>query len=229
MRKSLIALLIASCFGSASAKETLEVTKNNIKFALTATASNPKYLYIVMPGGHGQLGLTQANDKIENQVPFNFLIRTRDLMADEDIVVAAADATDNPDIISSIIAHVKERFPNVQTYIAGTSRSVENTKSLAKTMDQTIAGFVHTASHNSIASFDTRQFKSRHLLAHHEYDGCDGYNSYGSDYNAKKFGTELIMIKGGYSKGNVCGGNSHHGFLGVEQEVIAKIKAWIKR
>jgi len=229
MRKTILALILSGLLGNSSA-ETLEIPNERVKYALINKASSPKYLLIVMPGGHGKLALDKnVNGSVSNIMSENFLIRTRDLIADEDIIVAATDATHNPEHILDIIKDVKIKYPNIRTYIAGTSRSVLNTRSLSTSLDGIVEGFIHSASHISIDEFDTRLFKSRHLLAHHIYDQCPGYGSYGSEKNSKKYGTELILMKGGYNAGPACQGMSYHGFLGIEQTITSELKKWIKR
>jgi len=229
MRKTILGLMLAGLLVNSSA-ETLEIPNERVRYALTNKATSPKYLLIVMPGGHGKLALEKnVNNSVSNIMPENFLIRTRDLMADEDIIVAATDATHNPDHILDIIKDIKIKYPDIKTYLAGTSRSVLNTRSLSTPLDGIVEGFIHSASHISIDDFDTRNFKSRHLLAHHIYDQCPGYGSYGSEKNSKKYGTELILMKGGYNAGPACQGMSYHGFLGIEQSITSELKKWIKR
>jgi hypothetical protein len=38
---------------------------------------------------------------------------------------------------------------------------------------------------------------------------------------------ELIPVKGGISRGNPCEAYAHHGFNGIESEVVNKIGAWV--
>ena len=66
---------------------------------------------------------------------------------------------------------------------------------------------------------------------HHELDGCK-YSLYSdlpklrSQLNPKAF-TEILSITGGTTESSPCEGRSHHGFQGVESEVILKIVSWI--
>ena len=70
------------------------------------------------------------------------------------------------------------------------------------------------------------------LVVHHEQDGC-GVCEYQhiprlmGKINAvsKK---ELLTFKGGYSRGDPCGGLAYHGFNGIEKDVVEKIAAWIQ-
>ena len=40
--------------------------------------------------------------------------------------------------------------------------------------------------------------------------------------------TELLTFEGGVDIGNPCEARGHHGFSGIEAEVVEKISAWIK-
>ena len=40
--------------------------------------------------------------------------------------------------------------------------------------------------------------------------------------------TELLTFEGGVDIGNPCEARGHHGFSGIEAEVVKKISAWIK-
>jgi hypothetical protein len=69
------------------------------------------------------------------------------------------------------------------------------------------------------------------LIVHHELDGCK-YSLFSdlpklrSQLNPKAF-TEILSITGGTTGSSPCEGRSHHGFQGVESEVILKIVSWI--
>ena len=40
---------------------------------------------------------------------------------------------------------------------------------------------------------------------------------------------ELLSFDGGTSKGDPCEAFAHHGYAGIEGEVVAKIGAWVVR
>lgn len=69
------------------------------------------------------------------------------------------------------------------------------------------------------------------LIVHHELDGCK-YSLFSdlpklrSQLNPKAF-TEILSITGGTTGSSPCEGRSHHGFQGVESDVILKIVSWI--
>jgi hypothetical protein len=45
----------------------------------------------------------------------------------------------------------------------------------------------------------------------------------------RKYGTELIEMSGGTSTGDDCEAYAHHGYNGIEQATVDRIKAWIAK
>lgn len=189
----------------------------------------PKYVVILMPGGSGRLEPEMREGKVVFKGRGNFLIRSRALFTDTDMVAIATDSTGSPERMGAITEDVARRFPGARVYVIGTSRSTQSTMQLAERMDGKVAGFVHTSSMNGIARFDTRPLKSRHLIVHHKNDACH-VTGYGTAlYNHEQFGTAFITMEGGVSQGDPCEAFAHHGYHGVEKEAVAKIKTWIRQ
>ena len=70
------------------------------------------------------------------------------------------------------------------------------------------------------------------LVVHHVKDGCHVTPYYGvsriMDGLTGAGTTELITIKGGKTKGDLCGPKSHHGYLGQRGKIVKKLAQWIK-
>ena len=201
-----------------------------VPYLLTlAEHAKPRYVLILMPGGAGRLEPQMRDGKITFMAKGNFLIRSRELFADSETAVISTDATGSAERIGAIIEDARRRFADVKFYVLGTSRSTLDTIQLAERMDGKVAGFVHTSSFVDIANLDTRALKSRHLIVHHERDGCR-YSLYGpAQRNHEKYGTDLITMEGGISQGDSCEAFAYHGYNGIEKETVDKIKAWIKQ
>lgn len=235
MNKLLIVLAIISGQALAQAQDTLIETARYesgdvIPYMLTRTTDRlPKTAVIIMPGGEGTLSPEMRSTGIWFRYTQNFLIRSRAIFADDTTVVASTDSTGSEERMGAIVRDIRSRYPGVQVYIVGTSRSTLSTMRLAEKMDGQVTGFVHTASMNGIARFDTRELRSRHLLVHHAEDTCR-FTGYGSaQANSERYGTPLITMQGGISQGDVCDAWAYHGFNGVEQETVAHIRAWINQ
>ena len=127
----------------------------------------------------------------------------------------------------AIVRDLKSRYGNVAVYVVGTSRSTEATMALARPLDGKVAGFVHSSSMNAISSFDPRGLRSRNLIVLHKKDACTVTKPSNGVASHKSYGTELIEMDGGRSKGDDCEAYAYHGYNGIERETVEKIKQWI--
>jgi hypothetical protein len=234
-------LLIPACAvlfaSSACAADAVVVARNGtgkeIPYLLTFAGADyhkltPKFITIAMPGGVGSLAPKIVDGKPSIQSGGNFLIRSRELFADEDFVAASTDATSDSGRMLSIVNDLHGMFKDAQIYIIGTSRSTDDTMELAESLDGKVAGFIHTSSMVHVVYFNPRNFKSRHLLVHHKNDSCNVTYFSAAESSHEKYGTPLIVMEGGISVGNVCQAFAYHGYNGIEKETVEKIKEWIR-
>lgn len=195
----------------------------------TSGPQKPTYAVILMPGGAGHL-----NPHLEGVRPAfagggNFLIRSRATFAEGPFVAASTDATTTPERILAIVQDLESRYGKLAVYVIGTSNSTGSTMTLAVPLDGKVAGFVHTSSLNRIASFDPRNFKSRHLIVLNRQDACKSTKPANGEASHRSYGTELIVMDGGKSTDDDCQPFAFHGYNGIERETVEKIKAWITR
>ena len=199
-----------------------------VAYVLTTGGGTPAYAVILMPGGNGILDPRMNNKgQVSMRAGGNFLIRSRALFAAGPFVAASTDATTSPERILAIAGDLQKRFGPLKVYVVGTSRSTESTMALAAPLDGKVAGFVHSSSMSAISGFDTRPYKSRHLIVLHKGDVCRVTLPTAGEAAHRKFGTELIEMDGGKATGPDCEAFSHHGYNGIEAETVNKIKAWI--
>ncbi len=225
------AVLLAA--GPAVAKDELVTSAHYadgqvIPYVLTSNGDAPTHAILMMPGGPGTLAPhLDVNGQIVMTWGNNFLMRVRGLFAGPRIVAVSMDATTTPERVMAIVDSLQSRYGPLQVYVAGNSLSSGSTMRLGERMDGKLAGFIHTSSVNAIASYDTRQFKSRHLMVAHRMDSCSGTVASSAQHAHNVYGTDLILIEGGVSVGKPCEAVAHHGFNGVEKETVAKIVAWM--
>ena len=227
-------LLLACAAGPALASDELVTSAHTtggetIPYILTSKPGTPAYAVILMPGGPGRVGPRMMDGKLVFSGGGNFLIRSRELFADGRFVAVSTDATSTPDRMLAIIRDLQARYGQIAIYIIGTSRSTEATMALARPLDGWVAGFVHTSSMNGIADFDPRGLRSRHLIVLHVQDACRVSSPSSGAASHRKYGTELIEMSGGISTGNDCEAAAHHGYNGIEQATVDRIKAWIAK
>jgi hypothetical protein len=213
--------------GDALAADQLVTDIPSGAYVLTTGGDKPAYAVILMPGGTGILDPRMSNGRLTMRAAGNFLIRSRGLFASGPFVAASTDATTSADRILAIAGDLQKRFGPLKVYVVGTSRSTDSTMALSAPLDGKVAGFVHSSSMSAIGDFDTRRFKSRHLIVLHRADVCRVTQPLSGEAAHRKFGTELIEMDGGKSTGPDCEAFSHHGYNGIEAETVEKIKAWI--
>ncbi len=228
----LAVLLTIAAAGSASARDELASARlsdgKDFPYVLTTGGGTPRYGVILMPGGSGSLDPRMVDGKLTLSLGGNFLIRSREIFAEGPFVAASTDATTTPDRIMAIVRDLQRRYGSIPVYVIGTSRSTDSTMTLSPALDGMVAGFVHTSSTNRIASFDTRKFKSRHLVVYHAMDACQ-VTKPSSSASARSNGAETIEVTGGTSTGDDCQARAYHGYNGIERATVDKIKAWIAR
>lgn len=227
------ALLSIACgMGAAQARDELITTAHYgsgeaIPYILTSKDGKPTHAILLMPGGPGNLAPKIDNGRLVMSLGGNFLIRSRELFARPGIVAVSTDATTTPARILAIVGDLQARFGKLAIYVAGNSRGTYATMTLSAPLDGQVAGFIHTSSLNAIASFDTRQFRSRHLIVHHAMDLCKGARFTAALASHRSYGTDLIVIEGGSSIDHPCEAHAYHGYYGVEKETTEKISAWM--
>ena len=227
-----ILLLLCGFTHSAAARDELVTSARTpggetVPYVLSTKGSTPAYAVVLMPGGSGVMNPRIANGKLVFGFGGNFLIRSRELFADGRFVAASTDATSTPARILAIAQDLERRFGKIAVYVIGTSRSTEATMILAAPLDGQVAGFVHTSSMNTIATFDPRKFRSRHLVVYHRMDACRVTKPSSSADSRSSYGTETIEMEGGTSTGDDCEARSYHGYNGIEAATVDKIKVWI--
>ena len=249
----LLFFVTAFCQASESI-QTISVTPDaTLSFVVNANTSKPKHVLILLVGGAGNINLVKS----ENGYRYangNFLMRARPLLADQEFVTIAPDVpsdltgTGYSDEfrnserhlgdIQKLIGYIHEQYPSADIYLVATSQGTVSSGVLALKLSNQIAGVIHTATFSAMSiragaplwNLPYDQVKSRQVFIHHTDDGCK-WTLFGPlETIAKKNKVELIAISDGDAgSGDPCQAFTHHGFLGVESEVVNKMRDWVKR
>ena len=205
---------------------------------------------ILFAGGDGKLKLDgHGIRKLQN----NFVVRNRNNLAGKGYNVAVIDVpSDQHEMfyfrtteehaidIKSVIKHMRDKFKK-PVWLIGTSRGTTSVANVAARLNKADGpdGVVFTASISSGGSHGESmndvsldKIKQPVLFVHHEDDQChvcppEDITSLANDMSNAKF-KEIKMFSGGNTEGRECGSQSHHGFLGIDDEVIKFISDWIK-
>ena len=208
---------------------------------------------ILFAGGHGRLGLEGPSDF--NWGRNNFLVRTRDLFAEQGFIVAVVDAPsdkqEKPGMlfgfrdsdehvtdIDHVIQYLKSKT-DLPVWLVGTSRGTESAATNAINSKQKPHGLILTSSMSvenhkgtALTEMDLDKITLPTLITAHEYDGCSKTPPEGAQEikemltNAKK--VEVKMFSGGDETGKPCKAKSYHGYLGIEESVVSHISQFIK-
>jgi dienelactone hydrolase len=219
---------------------------------LVLSPQNPKAAVVLVAGGHGGLQIS-ANGSF-GWGKGNFLVRSRQLFAKQDLLVAVVDAPSDrqrPPYLSgfrgtrehvmdlkAVIAWLRKQA-NVPIWLVGTSRGTESVAYAATylTGHDGPDGIVLTSTiltdtkEFSVPSLQLDRVRVPVLVVHHVDDGCSHCPYADIPKLMKKLDSapksELIPIKGGVSQGDPCEAYAYHGFNGTESQVVERIGAWI--
>ncbi len=214
---------------------------------------NPAAAVILFAGGHGGLQISQNGSfKWGEQ---NFLVRTRQLFAENGLSVAVVDAPSDRQVspflggfrqtpehvadIKAVIAWLKQQA-NVPVWLIGTSMGTLSAAFVATQVGPGSGGPDGLVLTSTILSLDggrpvpampLQNIAIPVLIVHHEKDGCK-LCAYGQipGLMEKLSSTprkELMTFKGGENRGDPCEALAYHGFNGLEKDVVKKIGEWI--
>jgi dienelactone hydrolase len=216
-------------------------------------ADNPKAAVILFPGGHGGLGISSNGsfDWGKN----NFLVRSRELFAAQGLLVAVVDAPSDrqgpPYLagfrekeahvadIRAVIAWLKQQA-KVPVWLVGTSRGTQSAAFIATQLTPDAGGpngLVLTSTilsdnkYRPVTDMALEKISVPVLVVHHKRDGCShcDYDDIPGLMNKLKASPkkELLTFDGGKNIGDPCKASAHHGFNGIEKNVVTKISEWI--
>lgn len=219
---------------------------------LVLAPPEPKAAVVLIPGGHGGLQLFPNGSMKWGEG--NFLVRTRQLFADQGLLVAVIDAPSDRQAapflqgfrqkpehaadLKAVIAWLRESA-KVPVWLVGTSRGTQSAGYVAIELSgpEGPDGIVLTSTILSddkgrpVPAMPLAKIRVPVLVVHHEQDGCT--HCAFSDIPAlmsKLTSTprsQLLSFKGGNNQGDACEAMAYHGFNGLEKDVVQQTAAWI--
>jgi hypothetical protein len=223
------------------------------RFLFIAPAA-PKAAAILFAGGHGglQLGPSGTFGWGAN----NFLVRTRQTFVDDGIAVAVIDAPsdrqtppyldgfrltpEHAEDTRAVIAWLREQL-HVPVWLIGTSRGTQSVAAIAIALGSRGGGpdgIVLTSTilrenrgGSPVTSMDLSALKIPVLVVHHKDDACKLCPVSDTDTLMQKLTqsprAKLMLVSGGESRGDPCGASAHHGYNGIESDVVHAITTWM--
>jgi pimeloyl-ACP methyl ester carboxylesterase len=219
---------------------------------IVLSPSEPKAAVVLIPGGHG--GLQVFSNGSMKWGEGNFLVRTRQLFAEQGLLVAVIDAPSDRQSapflqgfrqkpehaadIKAVIAWLRETA-KVPVWLVGTSRGTQSAGYVATelTGPEGPDGVVLSSTiltddkGRPVPAMPLGKIRVPVLVVHHEQDGCTHCAFaeipalMGKLATAPK--TQLLSFKGGQNQGDPCEAFSYHGFNGLERDVVQQTAAWV--
>ena len=217
------------------------------------TPANPWAVAILFMGGDGAVGITPDGSITRGG---NFLVRTRQLWLAQGIAVVIPDKPANlPELygnrlgpayardVATLVGFARSRS-RAPIWLVGTSQGSNAVATGAASLTGgQIAGAVFSSSVTQIggrAQMTDTVFGARlsainvpALIVAHQEDGCrvtpasDAPRLRAALTSSPR--TEIFLFSGGSSpRSGPCDAFAQHGFLGIEQDVITRIAAWMR-
>jgi dienelactone hydrolase len=212
----------------------------------------PKAAVLLLAGGHGGLQIqTDGKMKWGNG---NFLVRSRQLFAAQGLTVAVVDAPsdhlrypflerfrlddDHVADLKAVIGwlHAQGGRP---VWLVGTSRGTQSAAYAATRLgpDDGLGGIVLSATilfdkqRGPVPDMALERVRVPTLVVHHVRDGCWLTPYADVPRLTKKLvnapARDVLGFEGGIETGDLCEAFAHHGFNGIEDEVVRKTAEWI--
>lgn len=219
---------------------------------LVMAPASPTAAVILFAGGHG--GLQMAADGSFGWGRGNFLIRSRQLFVDQGLLTVVLDAPSDRQSspylagfrqgpehaadVQAVIAWLRQQVA-LPVWLVGTSRGTQSVAAVATRLSRADGpdGLVLTATiltdptAPSVPAMALDQLSIPVLVAHHELDACS-HCAFGQMPGLMQKlealpRRQLLSFRDGISRGDPCEAMAHHGFNGIEREVVGQIAAWM--
>lgn len=251
-----VALFLIGCSHAEEQLLEISTPRGTSQKLLLIKPGNPKATAILFAGGKGALNLSKGlfGSPYIGWGKNNFLVRTREALARHGLMVATVDAPSDrqgkkgmsggfrssPEHVADIDAVIARlrKIADAPIWLVGTSRGTESVTNIALNSTQRPHGLVLTSSMTvgdakgkAVTDFDLSAIRIPTLVTHHEEDGCrktlpeDVESIVTGLRNAPVVKTE--WFSGGWERSKPCQARSHHGYLGIEDQVVDAIAQFI--
>lgn len=222
------------------------------RILLLTPEASARATLVIFTGGNGALQISPGGELGSGKG--NFLIRTRQQWLAKGFIVALVDAPSDrqsepflsgfrqtPEHLADIKAVIAALRVNTKLpiWLVGTSRGTQSIGFLASTLSKGDGadGLVFTSTiltdpkGRAVPAMPLEKISIPTLVVHHKQDACVLCNPAELPGMMDKLQgaprKELMLVEGGITKGDPCEAFAHHGYNGIESDVVDKIAAWI--
>ena len=216
---------------------------------LLLPAQDAKAVVVLFTGGVGLLRI--APDGAIGIGGGNFLVRSRQLFADQGFTVAVIDAAsdrqtapflsgfrqtaEHAEDVKATMAWLRHNL-KLPVWLVGTSRGTQSIGSIAVrfagTPDSPDGTILTETSGRAVPAMALEKLTVPVLVVHHEQDGCHLCAFSDIPLLMRKLDKlprkELQTYTGGITRGDPCEAQAYHGYNGIEKQVVANITDWIR-
>lgn len=214
------AILVSLFSGSAFADETVSIGGSN---AVLIRPKAPRASVILMPGGSGAIAAGDHGDI--HGLQGNQLVRTRQAYAARGLAVLVVDAGTPLAAAVQYMAAVKRPVTVIATS-RGTIRAAEGIAGGARPDALVLtSGLLSPESgsgQNVMSIIGSPTSLPRTLVIHHREDSCRLTLPAGVEPFVKWSAgrARAVWVSGGANEGDACEARAHHGFNGVDGQVV---------
>lgn len=248
------ACLLTASTACAQSPQTVDVPSRPgaTQRILVITPDKPKAAVILFAGGNGNI---QAQDDGTIARGGNFLVRSRELFADNSLLTVVIDVPSDrqghpylsgfrqtPEHVADIKAVIAwlRKQNKIPVWLVGTSRGTQSVAYVATQLprdDGGPDGIVLTSTmltdrvSRAVPEMELDRLHIPVLVLHHKNDACRYCLLRDMPRLMDRLTTpprkELVVVEGGDTTGDACGARAYHGYNGIEQDVISRIADWI--
>lgn len=214
--------------------------------------AQPRAAVLLLAGGHG--GLRFFNNGTMRWGENNFLIRSRNLFAEQGLAVAVLDVpsdrqrppfldgfrqtAEHAADLQASIAWLRREW-GLPVWLVGTSRGTQSVAFVATELSGADGpdGIVLSSSilsderSRAVPAMPLERIRVPVLVLHHEQDGCRlcAFSLVPALMDGLKTAPrkQLLAFRGGISEGDPCHAMAHHGYNGIEADVVRQAAAWM--
>lgn len=231
MRGWVVAALVAGLWTSGAEAAGVSVSGLSVGGAAAAllVPTKPRGAIVLLAGGDGNIGVG-ADGSIARSG--NQLVRTREAYAAQGFAVLVPEG--DVDVAAAVAAMKKYGAVTLVGTSRGTQRAARGIAAGARPNRLVLtSGFLSEASgdgDNVIAILGSPALLPPTLIVHHRQDGCRKTLPAGVEpFLAWAGGRARVKwLDGGTSDGNLCEARAHHGFAGIDSQVVSVVAGFAR-